>query len=174
MHVADVPCFWETTEYLKEPRLGPSYLKMYPMKLGTVTKGIGRERNLVSTMICSAIKIIFDYHHGNLVGPRSPRNASPCTYCSSITSKRDSNPETAMTFSSQHDSQEFLQYMLEGIHNEMNRSEQPPPKKKEAAKKPEVKKEAEVEQNGNGNGCPDEKPEVNGDDDNGKVTSALL
>ena len=64
--------------------------------------------------------------------------------------------------------------MLEGIHNEMNRSEQPPPKKKEAAKKPEVKKEAEVEQNGNGNGCPDEKQEVNGDDDSGKVTSAFL
>lgn len=66
----------------------------------------------------------------------------------------------------QHDSQEFLQYVLEGLHNEMNRSEQPPPKKKEAAKKPEVKKEAE-EQNGNGN--PDEKPEVNGEDDNAKV-----
>ena len=72
MHVTDVPCFWKITEYLKGPRLGPSYSKMFPMMLGTVTKGIGRERNLVSTMICSAIKIIFDYHHGNLVGPRSP------------------------------------------------------------------------------------------------------
>ena len=36
--VGDVSCFGKIIEYLKEPRLGPSYSKMYPMKLGTVTK----------------------------------------------------------------------------------------------------------------------------------------
>ena len=41
----------------------------------------------------------------------------------------------------------MLQYVLEGLHGEMNRSEQPPPKKKE---KPEVKVVEVDEQNGNG------------------------
>jgi hypothetical protein len=63
-----------------------------------------------------------------------------------------SESETGSVYFFQHDSQEFLQYVLEGLHNEMNRSEQPkkpvnPPKPVEPSKPVEPPKPEE--QNGN-------------------------
>ena len=50
----------------------------------------------------------------------------------------------------QHDSQEFLQYVLEGLHSEMNRAELPVKKKPEVKKIEEIKNEEDEDlQNGN-------------------------